>query len=205
MKIKRSIAWIVGGALAALNLAGCSGTTQPGASGSAPPATGPRPVASQSAPQANAIETPFKSPITAVSPPPSQRPGFEEPTPLYVENPEVGKYYSKFESNLSEHATEVESRLDMRDERVEWVDGFEVTGPHELRVYFSGGVRECFAERIAVEEGPGVVKIALVSGSVGRDQACRLPAFPYYITVKTEQDLTKAILVEAAEDDVNLR
>lgn len=207
MKTKRSIAWIVGSALAALTLAGCFGTTQPGATGSAPPVTGPQPIVSQGAPQEvpPELQTPFLSPITEVSAPPERRPGSEEPVLLYVENPEVGKSYSKFTNTPSEHATEVESRYDIEDQHVAELDGLEVVGPHELRVYFSGGMRECFAERIALEEGKGVVKVAVVSGWVGGDQACRLPAFPYYITVKTEQDLTKIVVVEAAADDVFLR
>ncbi|WP_371152659.1 hypothetical protein ABYF34_04695 [Buchananella felis] len=206
MKTKRSIAWIVGSALAALTLAGCSGTTQPGATGSAPPVTGPRPVASQSVPAAQPFETPFKTPTTAESPAPSVVDVNGEPVEYYT-GLQVGQFYGPHaETSWTKPPLTPPTEI-LYDESVMQWDYLEVVSEHELRVHGLSGTRGCYGNRLAVEEGDGVLRLALVDGYL-RDEpthACTAEGVGVVMSVKTEQDLTKIVVVEAAADDVFLR
>ncbi|WP_371163805.1 hypothetical protein ABYF32_05945 [Buchananella felis] len=207
--MKKTKKWVGAGCvcLVALGLASC--TSQPGqgpGAQSSPPVIGQRPIKSPGAPAVQPFETPFKTPTTAESPAPSVVDVNGEPVEYYT-GLQVGQFYGPHSDEAWRDSPLTPPTEVLYNESVRQWYALEVVGEHELRVHGVSGTRGCYGNRLAVEEGDGVLRLALIEGYLRDEptQACTDEAVGVVMSIQTEQNLTKLVVVEAAPAEVNLR
>lgn len=189
------VAAVAVGALGACsNAAGPAEPTQP-------------PSASRATEQASAMAgKPFRTPTTAQSPGPAVVNWNGDPV-LFLTGLEVGKLYGASPDLNAPSYPTTEPAQELFRERVYPWNTLEVVSAHELRLHLVGGDEACYGYRAVWEEAEGVLRLAVIEGTVVRDlqMACTDIGVGVALSVPAKQDLTQIVVVEAGVDEVNLR
>lgn len=189
-------------AVAAGALGACSNGAGPGAPSQAPSTS----AATASGQPGGAAERPFRNPTTAQSPGPEVVDPNGDPV-FFLTGLEVGKLYGDSPDPNAPNYPTNEPATELFRERVYHWNTLEVASVHELRVHLVGGDESCYGYRVAWEEVEGVLRLAVIEGSVEPDlqMVCTDIGVGLTLSVPTTQDLTQIVVVEAGVDEVNLR